>query len=96
MAKHKRLVVELPEWIDKLDPKNDACLRSVAEDAYVARGLAIIYGAQADARCAQLMRAAEKSLKRLEDSKATSRLRCAEGDRAALKFWEAKVCARAK
>ncbi len=96
MPRHKRLVVDLPEWVDRLDPKRDACLRSVAEDVYIARGLAIAYGAQDDSSCSQLMRAAEKSLQKLEDTKASSKIRCAEGDRAARKFWEAKVCARDK
>jgi hypothetical protein len=92
MAKHKRTVVtEFPAWIEK---STDACLRSVAEDAYVAQSLAVAYGAPHNSKCVQLMRAGEKSLKKLADTKASSKIRCAEGDRAARKFWEAKVCAR--
>jgi hypothetical protein len=92
MAKHKRTVVtEFPAWVEK---STDACLRSVAEDAYIAQSLAAAYGAPHSSKCAQLMQAGEKSLKVLANPKASSKIRCAEGDRAARKFWEAKVCAR--
>jgi hypothetical protein len=70
------------------------CLRSAAEDAYVALALAESYGAMEDPACACLVRAGMKSLKVLEDEKAEAKRRCAAGDRAARKFWEAKVCAR--
>jgi len=94
--KHRRpVVIDIPEWLDKLGRK-DTCLRSVAEDAYLAKALAVAYGAAEDESCAQVMRAGEKSLRTLEDEKADSKLRCAAGDRAARKFWEAKVCARAR
>ena len=90
MPKHKRIVTDLPDWVEKATP----CLRSVAEDAYIARSLAEGYGAKADPRCTGLMSAATKSMRKMEDVKAGEKLRCAEGDRAARKYWEAKVCAR--
>jgi len=93
MPRHKKIVLELPIWAVETP---NACLRSVAEDAYVARALAQSYGAMEDPSCRQLVNAAEKSIKKLEDSKAPMQKRCAEGDRAARKFWEAKVCARTK
>jgi hypothetical protein len=91
MARHKRIVVEFPDWVDA---SKSACLRSVAEDAYIARAMAMTEGASQDHRCTELMRAGEKSLRKLEDAKAGEGVRCREGDRAARKFWEAKVCAR--
>lgn len=94
MARHtkpRRVELEIPAWVDQTP---DFCLRSVAEDAYTAKALAKSYGAPHDERCAELMRAGEKSLAKLNDPKASPKLRCAEGDRASRKFWEAKVCAR--
>lgn len=61
----------------------------------MARAMALAYGAAKDDSCKQLLSAGDKSLKQLEDERASSRLRCAAGDRAARKYWEAKVCARA-
>jgi hypothetical protein len=97
MPKHKKTVsFTFPDWVDKLHPIRDMCLRSVAEDVYVAKALAESYGATTNPNCVQTMRAAEKSVKKFEDPKTSAGKRCAEGDRAARKFWEAKVCARAK
>lgn len=76
--------------------EDNDCLRSVAEDAYTARQLADEYGAKRDKSCAELLTAAGKSLAILEDRKASHKKRCSEGDRAARKYWEAKVCARKK
>jgi hypothetical protein len=82
----------LPEWVKK--EKND-CLVSVAEDAYRARGLAMDdYRADRYPQCAELLQAGEKSLRALESRRTAVEKRCAEGARAARKFWEAKVCAR--
>jgi hypothetical protein len=91
MARHKKITVTLPEWVEK---SGDACLRSVAEDVYYAKALAVDHGAAKDPRCSTLMSAAQKSLKVMENESAGSASRCREGDRAARKFWEAKVCAR--
>ena len=90
MPKHKRISVDLPGWVEKATP----CLQSVAEDVYVAKALAEGFGAKKDPRCSGLMSAAAKAMHKMEDSRAAEKLRCAEGDRAARKFWEAKVCAR--
>jgi hypothetical protein len=91
MPRHRKIEVALPEWAEKTP---NACLRSVAEDAYYAQALAESYGATSNASCAQLVRAAQKSMRKLEDQRAAIGVRCAEGDRAARKYWEAKVCAR--
>ena len=90
MPRHKRIQVELPEWTAKAAP----CLQSVAEDAYVAKALAEGFGAGTAPSCRELMTAGRKSLRTMEDTRAGENRRCAEGTRAARKFWEAKVCAR--
>lgn len=91
MARHRKLEVDYPEW---LDSEQDACTVSVAQDVYYAKALALREGAEHLTSCRQLMEAGEKSLSVLESMKADSGKRCHEGDRAARKFWEAKVCAR--
>jgi len=94
MLRHKKSVtVEFPDWYFKLTDNED-CLRSVVEDAYYAQQLALKEGAGVIASCEELMTAGEKSLKGLGNRRAAASLRCREGDRAARKFWEAKVCAR--
>jgi len=45
-------------------------------------------------KCKNAVRAARKLLAVMENPKISSGLRCKEGDRAARKFWEAKICAR--
>jgi len=57
---------------------------------------AVAVGANHLESCSQLVRVAEKSLALFEDERASVRKRCAAGDRAAKKFWEAKVCARTR
>ena len=92
MARHqKRKISFLPAWVLK---EKSACLRSVAEDAYFAKELAALYGASKKLKCQTLLRAAEKSLRQMESISGAEGKRCSEGDRAARKFWEAKVCAR--
>lgn len=91
MLRHRKIEIDIPAWVDET---KDFCLQSVAEDAYTAKSMAVGYGALEDRSCAQLMRAGEKSLKRLADRKVSNKVRCSEGDRAARKFWEAKSCAR--
>ena len=91
MPRHRRPTAILPAWVKR---ETNDCLRSVAEDAYTERHLAEEYGARNVKSCAELLAAAAKSLRMLEDAKAGDRKRCAEGDRAARKYWEAKVCAR--
>lgn len=91
MGRHKKIEVDLPAWVSS---SSDTCLRSVAEDAYYARALARTEGAHEKSSCRTTMAAGEKSLAIMADSKQPSGRRCAEGDRAARKFWEAKVCAR--
>lgn len=93
MSRHTKVEVDYPEWVQNLVGKQYACLRSAAEDAYYARALAVFHGAPHDNSCAQLMKAGEKSLKIME-SASEDRRRCDAGERAARKFWEAKVCAR--
>lgn len=90
MPKHTRIEVDLPGWVEQASP----CLRSVAEDVYVAKGMAEGYGAKTNPKCTPLLAAAGKSVRKMEDARAGEKLRCAEGNRAARKFWEAKVCAR--
>jgi hypothetical protein len=92
-GKHIKVPVDIPPWVNALSP-NDACLRSVAEDVYTAKAFAESYGALKSQKCVGLINAANKSLRALENPKAGDKLRCREGDRAARKFWEAKVCAR--
>jgi len=91
MARHKRIIVDMPEWVME---SNDFCLRSVAEDAYVSQAMAKSFGADKNPSCAALLRAAEKSLNKMADPNSSAGKRCSEGDRAARKFWEAQVCAR--
>lgn len=92
-GRHRKVAFVLPKWVDALSPR-DACLRSVAEDAYYAKALAESYDAPADPRCAGLLQAGTKSLAVMENRRVKQGTRCREGDRAARKFWEAKVCAR--
>ena len=87
----KLSVTFLPAWVDALP---ESCLRSVAEDAYYARALASHYGADTKANCTTRLRAGTKALATLENTRISKHVRCREGDKAARKFWEAKVCAR--
>lgn len=90
--RHKKDPVPfLPEWVIK---EKSACLQSVAEDAYYARQLALKYGADRIQRCQLPMRAGDKSLRVMEQESNAEGRRCSEGDRAARKYLEAKVCAR--
>ena len=82
----------MPEWVRRLD--EDSCLHSVAEDAYTAKGLADGEGADKLKSCESPYRAGLKSLADLENPKLSQGKRAHEGDRAARKFWEAKVAAR--
>lgn len=91
MARHQQLSVKIPDWVEQSE---NLCLRSVAEDAYTAKGWADKYHAADNPSCATIYRAAMKCLSLMADSKTPMRDRCHEGDRAARKFWEAKVCAR--
>ena len=81
----------LPEWVKG---ETNPCLVSNAEDAYMARHLAEEYGATGKASCAELLKAGEKSLKRMANTRLGDKERCDAGERAARKFWEAKTCAR--
>lgn len=81
----------LPEWVKK---ETDPCLVSTAEEAYTARFLAEQYRATDYSACDELLRAAAKSLKTLENASTGRKARCEAGDRATRKFWEAKSCAR--
>lgn len=98
MAKHKHpaIKIELPEWVftERAKQAPNACLLSVAEDAYTALAFAEFEGAAEQAPCLELLTAGKKSLRTLSNAKAAAGLRCKAGDRAARKFWEAKVCAR--
>ena len=87
--RHKKIEVDLPDWVDAASP----CLRSVAEDVYYAKALARGYGAESEPSCRELMATAAKSLAKMENPRIGEKVRCHEGDRAARKFWEAKVCA---
>ncbi len=91
VGRHRLQPIVLPEWVERT---TDACLRSVAEDAYTAKGLADGLHADTLTSCENVYRAGLKSLADLENTKLKSGKRCAAGDRAARKFWEAKVCAR--
>ena len=96
MPRHKPRPIgpagKLPAWVK--GEKNE-CLISVAEDAYKARGLAFDdYHADRYPSCEELLRAGEKALRELENRKTSTEKRCAMGDKAARKFWEAKSCAR--
>jgi len=82
----------LPAWVKT--SKND-CLVSVAEDAYKSRGLAFDeYHAERYPQCEELLASGEIALRVLNNAKASVSKRCAMGDKAARKFWEAKSCAR--
>jgi len=89
--KNLKVTAEIPPWVQETD---NACLQSVAEDVYVAQGLARAHGAHLDPSCKQLVAAASKSMKIMENVRASDKKRCDAGERAARKFWEAKVCAR--
>lgn len=93
MAKHQRIIVDFPAWVRQAEDDNP-CLASVAQDVYYAKALLQALPGAKSANCRELISAGNKSLKVLEDQKASVRKRCSEGDRAARKFWEAKVCAR--
>lgn len=93
MARHKKIVVEMPAWVEALT-SNDACLRSVAEDVYTSKAFAKALGADNNERCTGLMQAAKKSVTMMENGALPAGKRCSAGDRAARKYWEAKVCAR--
>ncbi len=90
MRHHKKPPI-LPSWYAR---EASPCVRSVIEDAYTARELALELGAFDSLKCRELISAAEKSLAVLRNRKNGEGKRCKEGDRAARKFWEAKVCAR--
>jgi hypothetical protein len=82
----------LPAWAKT---ETNLCLASIAEDVYTARALAIdIYHADRYPSCAELLRAAQKSVAIMADTHADTKKRCWAGERAARKFWEAKVCAQ--
>ena len=91
LGRHQRQPFVLPAWVEQT---KDSCLRSVAEDVYTAKAIADGLNADTMVSCESTYRAGLKSLKDLENSKLSPSKRCAEGDRAARKFWEAKVCAR--
>lgn len=94
MARHgTRITINFPEWVERASYENP-CLSSVAEDVYIAKALVESIPGHRSKACQELIMAGRKSLKILEDQKASSRVRCREGDRAARKFWEAKVCAK--
>jgi hypothetical protein len=93
MARHEKLEIDYPGWIDAAEDR-DPCLASVARDAYYAKALAERDHAADVPSCDQLLRSAAKSMEVLEQAGADMAKRCAAGDRAARKFWEAKVCAR--
>jgi hypothetical protein len=91
VPRHQKRRIPIPAWVDQ---EGDFCLQATAEDAYVAKTLAEDFGAPHSPSCAQLMRAGEKSLRIMADPRTGTRKRCAEGNRAAKKFLEAKVCVR--
>lgn len=92
MPKHQRPVKIVPDWVKQ---ETNPCLVSVAEETYTARRLAVEdYGAERFDSCQQILASAAKSLRIMEDQKASVRKRCDAGERAYRKFWEAKVCAR--
>jgi hypothetical protein len=92
-GRHKKISFDMPDWVEETD---NVCLRSVAEDAYYAKALADMLGAVDKTNCEDIYHAGLKSLSRMESTKTPMKLRCKEGDRAARKFWEAKVCARGR
>jgi len=82
----KALKVNLPDWVDETD---DLRLRSVAEDVYFAKARVDRWTAK---RCQNSSyRQAAKSLRKLENEKLSTTVRCREGDQAALKFLEAEL-----
>lgn len=82
----------LPDWV--IRETND-CLRSVAEETYTARSLAVnVYRAMEFPSCSEIVKAGDKSLVSMNDTSLSSRVRCNAGERAMRKYWEAKVCAR--
>ncbi len=91
MARHKKPEPILPPWYHT---EQNPCVRSIIEDVYTAKRLAEEFGAGDVASCTQLIKAGEKSIKVLKNRRTSVEKRCAAGDRAARKFWEAKVCAR--
>ena len=95
MGRHEKIIVPYPAWVDKLP--SDSCLRSVAEDAYYAKALAEQkHRALGYPGCHDTLRAAEKSLVKMENDSLSVGTRCKEGDRAARKYWEAKACGRGR
>ena len=96
MPRHRRKVElpsdRLPAWVKV---ERNECLVSVAEEAYTALHLAVTqYDADRYPSCGELLASGAKSLAALNNSRASVRKRCAQGERAARKFWEAKACAR--
>ncbi len=81
----------LPEWVKR---ESNDCLRSIAEEVYTARGLAVQYHATSYPSCLELFKAAEKVLAVMNDESLPDSKRCEAGERALRKFWEAKACAR--
>ena len=85
------LALDLPKWVKVEDSD---CLRSIAEEVYTARALALHYGAAEHPSCQELLRAGDKSRTVMDDAGGTIGARCEAGERALRKFWEAKTCAR--
>ena len=83
----------MPPWVVT---ESDDCLRSVAEEAYTAKALALTYGADQHDACRQTLQSAEKQLGRLSNTSLGVEARTRAGTKAERKFWEAKVCARSK
>jgi hypothetical protein len=90
-GRHQRQRFVLPVWVEQ---SKDACLRSIAEEVYTAKGLADGLNADSIPSCESSYRAGLKALKSLENEKLKSGDRCEAGERAMRKFWEAKVAAR--
>ena len=80
-----------PAWLLR---EENPCVISVAEEVYAAQDLATGYGAPGYPQCAELLAAAQKSMRALSNTRADTKKRCAAGERALRKFWEAKTCAR--
>jgi hypothetical protein len=94
MSRHQKLEIgEIPKWVEETD---NFCLRSVAEDAYTAKAWADLYNASKKKSCRGVYTAAMKALEKMGDENVSAKDRCSAGNRAARKFWEAKVCARDK
>lgn len=91
MARHRKSIIQFPAWVEALP---ESCLRTSAEDAYYAKMLADKYGADQKPNCATRYKAGTKELTFMANSRTAESARCFSGDRAARKFWEAKVCAR--